>query len=249
MVHTAYTTDLAFDRSCFLATSTGLASGNHLLEAGSHGICEVVERDAGVLWASLPEPDQEDRRIDLDSIDHSDCRALLERYERAGIGVAVWDLTSAVGIAAFHCLIGERQEDPVRRLYAAEGAGCHPARHIALLRALTEAAQSRLTAISGARDDMLRQLYIDTRDPATLLLHRRRLSQKGFRRFSAVPSFESDSFEEDVAWELDHLRRVGLDRVIVVDLSRPELGLPVARVVIPGLEMPDSVRSAGEANR
>jgi ribosomal protein S12 methylthiotransferase accessory factor len=134
-------------------------------------------------------------------------------------------------------------------LYAAEGAGCHPVRHIALVRALTEAAQSRLTAISGARDDMLRQQYMDTRDPATLLLHRRRLSRRGSRRFSEVPTFESDSFEEDVAWELDHLRRAGLDRVIVVDLSRPELGLPVARVVIPGLEMPHSARGAREASR
>jgi ribosomal protein S12 methylthiotransferase accessory factor len=258
MVHTAYTTDLAFDLNCFVGSSTGLASGNHLLEASSHGICEVIERDAGMLWSRLPEPDQEDRRIDLDTIDHPDCRALLERYDRAGIAVAVWDLTSAAGIAAFHCLIAERQEDPVRRLYAAEGAGCHPVRHIALLRALIEAAQSRLTAISGARDDMPRQEYIDCRDPATLLLHRRRLSRKGSRRFSEIPSFESDSFEEDVAWELDHLRRAGFDRVIVIDLARPELGLPVARVVIPGLGIPRksdehstdrSARGAREASR
>jgi ribosomal protein S12 methylthiotransferase accessory factor len=134
-------------------------------------------------------------------------------------------------------------------LYAAEGAGCHPARHIALLRALTEAAQSRLTAISGARDDMLRQEYIDCRDPATLLFQRRRLGRKGSRRFSEIPSFESDSFDEDVAWELDHLRRAGFDRVIVIDLARPELGLPVARVVIPGLGIPHSARGAREASR
>jgi ribosomal protein S12 methylthiotransferase accessory factor len=258
MVHTAYTTGLAFDLNCFVASSTGLASGNHLLEAGSHGIREVVERDAGMLWSRFPERDREDRRIDLDTIDHPDCRAVFERYDHAGIAVAVWDLTGAVGIAAFRCLIAERQEDPVRRLYAAEGAGCHPVRHIALLRALTEAAQSRLTAISGARDDMPRQAYIDCRDPATLLLHRRRLGRRGSRRFSEIPSFESDSFEEDVAWELDHLRRAGLDRVIVIDLARPELGLPVARVVIPGMEIPGmsgkygaarSARGAREASR
>ena len=32
------------------------------------------------------------------------------------------------------------------------------------------------------------------------------------------------------------MRRAGLERVIVVDLTKPELGVPVARVIIPGLE-------------
>ncbi len=44
------------------------------------------------------------------------------------------------------------------------------------------------------------------------------------------------AFNEDVAWELGQLRAVGIDRVVVVDLTRPEFGLPVVRVVIPGLE-------------
>ena len=52
-----------------------------------------------------------------------------------------------------------------------------------------------------------------------------------------------------MAWELDHLRRAGLDRVIVIDLARPEFGLPVVRVVIPGLEMPHAAPGAPEASR
>ena len=35
---------------------------------------------------------------------------------------------------------------------------------------------------------------------------------------------------------LDRLRAAGIGRVIAVDLTRPEIGIPVVRVVIPGLE-------------
>jgi len=241
LVHTAYCSSHAFDVTSFAASSTGLASGNHLLEAASHGICEVVERDAHMLWSHLPEQDQEARRIDLNTIHHPDCLELVRRYHHAGVAVAVWDVTSRVGLAAFHCTIAERSEDPLRRLYAAAGSGCHPVRHIALLRALTEAAQSRLTAISGARDDMLRHTYVGYRDPDNLLHFRTRASIPGSRCFSDVPSFEADSFEEDVAWELGCIQKAGFHRVIVLDLTHKEFGLPVVRVVIPGMSIPQSL--------
>jgi ribosomal protein S12 methylthiotransferase accessory factor len=246
MVHTAYTADLAFDLNSFNASTTGLASGNHVLEAASHGICEVIERDASVKWSRLKEAEQEERQLDLQSVDDMDCRGVLGRYEDAGIAVGVWDITSAVGLAAFHCTIVEKEDNPLRRIYAAEGSGCHPVRQIALLRALTEAAQSRLTAISGARDDMYRHHYVSTRDPEVLKLHRRRTSRKGLRKFSAVPTFESDSFQEDIAWELEGLRRAGLDRVVVIDLSLSEFDLAVTRVVIPGMDVPDSANAGLE---
>jgi ribosomal protein S12 methylthiotransferase accessory factor len=246
VVHTAYTADLAFDLNCFNASTTGLASGNHVLEAASHGICEVIERDAGVKWARLEEAEQEERQLRLESVCDPDCRGVLERYEDAGIAVGVWDITSEVGLAAFHCTIVEKEENPLRRIYAAEGSGCHPTREIALLRALTEAAQSRLTAISGARDDMYRHHYVSTRDPEVLKLHRRRTSRKGSRQFSAVPTFESDSFQEDIAWELESLRRSGMDRVVVIDLSLSEFDLAVTRVVIPGMDVPDSATAGLE---
>jgi ribosomal protein S12 methylthiotransferase accessory factor len=235
LVHTAYCSSHTFDLTSFVPTTNGLASGNHLLEAASHGICEVVERDAHWRWSNLTEPEREDRRIRLDTIDHLDCSELLRLYDRAGVGVAIWDITNDTGLAAFHCTIAERSEDPLRRLYPAEGAGCHPVRHIALLRAMTEAAQSRLTMISGARDDMPRSDYVRYRDPANLQHFRTHTSLPGFRSFADVPSFESDSFEADINWELRRIQETGFDRVVVLDLTRPEFGLPVVRVVIPGM--------------
>ena len=66
---------------------------------------------------------------------------------------------SDIGIPSFRCHIYEAEDNPNDAQGTFFGAGCHPARSIALLRALTEAAQSRLTYISGSRDDIERRDY------------------------------------------------------------------------------------------
>jgi len=221
-------------------TSTGLASGNHLLEAVSHGICEVVERDATTLWTMRDEEAQHRTRVDLDTVDDPDCRALLAQYERANVNVAVWDTTTVVGMPSFLGSIIERTDDPLRLLYLSSGMGCHPARHIALLRALTEAAQSRLTYIAGSRDDAMRSRYEQARDADVLRQCRAQMEIKGpMRHFQDIPTWEGETFQADVTWELDRLRAAGMTRCVVVNLMRREFRLPVVRVIIPGLEGPD----------
>ena len=54
-------------------------------------------------------------------------------------------------------------------------------------------------------------------------------------RSRRIPSFELDSFEQDVSLELDAITRAGCGQVVVIDLTRPELAIPVVRVVVPGL--------------
>ena len=56
------------------------------------------------------------------------------------------------------------------------------------------------------------------------------------RTFAHVPSFESPSIEGDLRWMLARLRAAGIDQVIAVDLTRESIGVPVARVIVPGLE-------------
>ena len=237
LVHTCFTLPLPTGSGAFLMSSNGLASGNHVLEATSHGLCEVVERDATTLWNMRDESARRRTRLDPGTVDDPACRETLERYARAGVEVAVWDTTTDVGMPAFLCRIAEGTPNPLRPLPVTQGMGCHPSRRIALLRALTEAAQSRLTLISGARDDVNARRYEGSRDldrTARILEHMR--SEPPVRRFQEVPTFEGDSFEEDVAWALERLRAAGMRQVVVVDLTKPQLGLPVVRVIIPGLE-------------
>ncbi|CAN90697.1 MULTISPECIES: YcaO-like family protein [Sorangium] len=237
LVHTNYTLPLPTGSGAFLTSSTGLASGNHPLEAVSHGICEAVERDAGTLWSLLDGGSRRATRLDLATVDDAGCRTLLDRCERAGLDVAAWDIRSDIDIAAFRCMIAERSPGGLSSLYPAAGMGCHPAREVALSRALTEAVQSRMTMISGSRDDMSRADYERRLDPE---LHRRVLQDMRDgapgRRFQDVPTREITTFEEDIRWELEQLRTAGIEQVAVVDLTKAEIGIPVVRVVIPGLE-------------
>jgi YcaO-like protein with predicted kinase domain len=237
LVHTRFTLPFPPGSGFFQANSNGLASGNELLEAVSQAICEVVERDALALW-HLSSADVRDRaRVRLDSIDDADCLDVLAQYRRAEFDVTVWDMTTDVGIPAFRCMIAERQHEGMHVGYTAQGMGCHPSKAVALLRSMTEAAQSRLTYIAGSRDDVFRDMYARLRDPDWRRRRQRQLRPgEGLRDYRAVPDRNFATFHGDVTWELQQLQSVGVRRVVAVVLTKPEFGIPVVKVVIPGLE-------------
>ncbi len=233
LVHTDYTWPQPAGSGCFASSSNGLASGNHLLEAISHGICEVVERDSTTLWSFTDQAAHDSRQIDLASVDDPACGQVLEKFEHAGLTTDVWETTSDVGIATFACVINEKDRDPMRLFPPAAGMGCHPARSIALLRALTEAAQSRLTHITGSRDDLGHDSYAQYRDPT---IQGADVLPATTRRFGDAPDWDSDTLDGDLDWELGRLRGAGIKRVIAVDLTKEAFSVPVVRVIIPGLE-------------
>jgi len=221
---------------CFLANGTGLAAGNHVLEAVSHALCEVVERDAFALWGARAAAEQLGRQLDLDTVDDPGCRSLLDAFDAAGVGVVVSDLTTDVGLPVFAATIVDRRADRARRLPAAMGGGCHTDRGVALSRALTEAAQSRLTLIAGSRDDCPPSHYRQVKDVDAIATHVTRLDAKASRSFQEVPEVPGSSIDADVTHELDRLKASGAREVVLVDLTRPDVGVPVVRMVVPGLE-------------
>jgi ribosomal protein S12 methylthiotransferase accessory factor len=236
MVHANYTLALPPGSGSFAASTNGLASGNHMLEALSHGICEVVERDATSVWYQWGRTARDRTRVDLSTITHECCREALNKLEQAGMAVAVWDTTTDVAVPSFYCMVLDKVSSDA---HPGEGAGCHPASHIALVRALTEAAQVRATYIMGSRDDLSRDEYHasaigEKLHNAWTLMD----CEAPMRDFREVPSHEFDSFEDDLCWTLERLQASGVEQVIAVDLTKPEFGLPVVRVVVPGLESP-----------
>jgi YcaO-like protein with predicted kinase domain len=237
-VHTDYTSPRPPGSGYFVCSSNGLASGNHLSEAMSHAICEVVERDSTTLWRFLDAKTQKSTGVNIETVDDPACRQLLEKFECAGLEVAAWDTTSDVGIASFKCVVYPREDNPMHRIPPAAGAGCHPARSIALLRALTECAQSRLTHIAGSRDDIRHESYANRRVDRAFDLLRGELRGPGTRHFRETPDWDCDTLDGDVDWELDRLRDAGIERVIAIDLTKDFFRIPVVRVVIPGLEGP-----------
>ncbi|HEY6875225.1 MAG TPA: YcaO-like family protein [Candidatus Dormibacteraeota bacterium] len=234
LVHSDCTWPQPPGSGCFAGSSNGLASGNHYLEAVSHGICEVVERDSTTLWHLRRPADQQARSIDLSTVDDDDCTQVIARFERAGLRTIVWETTSDLEIASFLCVIFPAVDDPSRPLPPAAGAGCHPSRAIALLRALTEAAQTRVVLIAGSRDDIGRDVYGPHRYAASV--ENLRHEPAGRRSFLDSPTWDADTLDADVEWELDRLRAGGIKRVVAIDLTKDFFKLPVVRVVIPGLE-------------
>lgn len=135
-------------------TTNGLASGNVEEEAIFHGLCELVERDANTLWLLS----SEDRRA-LSTLDPAELRDpgvldLVSLINRAGLKLRLFDQTSDLGVPTVMALIGETT-GANRKFQVTAGYGCHPVSYRAAIRAITEAAQSRITAIASARDDIL----------------------------------------------------------------------------------------------
>jgi ribosomal protein S12 methylthiotransferase accessory factor len=79
IVHTDFSVESPIDSGVFLRGTNGLASGNHVLEALSAGICEVVERDAVALWSARPIRQRASVWLDPASVDDDSCRWLLDR--------------------------------------------------------------------------------------------------------------------------------------------------------------------------
>ena len=238
MVHASARVPAPAGSGCFSATSNGLASGNHLVEAMLHAVCEVIERDSTTMWeASLDR--RPDTRLDLTSIDDDVCRRLLTRLAEANVAVAVWSTTTDCGVPAFICEIVDAGANGELPLSSFTGMGCHPSRSVALSRAITEAVQCRLTYIAGSRDDLFRREY----SPTFTANQRPRYADLRLAEptitFADIVEFSAPTIREDLDWVLERLGAMGCEQVIVVELSKPEYGVPVVRVIIPGLEGPD----------
>ena len=215
-------------------TTNGLASGVSFAEAASHGLCELIERDASSLWRQSLPGEQDARRLDLATVDDPQSLSVLNCLNNAQLDVAVWDITTDVGVCAFQCYITDRASETG---HVGVGSACHPRRSRALLGAILEAAQVRTTYIIGSREDIEPSDY----DPS--FLARRNAETRAFMRlttrvrsFKSVATSEFGSAEAQVEWLLDRLRSIGLTQAVAVDLTLPEYGIPVVRMVVPGLE-------------
>jgi len=245
MVHLDLTLPLPEGSGRFMMGSNGLASGNHALEALCHGLCEVIERDATTLFYLLPASLQWQRRLNLDSVTDPACRALLDAFERAGVDVAVWNTTSDVGVPSFLCSILDGTANAWHSVGLARGAGCNPVPAAALARALTEAAQSRLTRIVGSRDDMQREEFELLQGDVKRELHRAQMACPDVPPCQLEAEALVDTragLRQVVSWMCERIRSVGAGPVIAVDLSRPTLPIAVVRTIVPGLEALSEVR-------
>lgn len=236
LVHTDYTHPIVPQYGCFACSTSGLASGNELREATVHAICELIERDATSVWHHLPRQTRDLTRVKTETIDDDACLEAIARIANAGLDFAIWETTSDIGVASFRCMIVEPEGHDS---HIGIGDGCSTDPGIALLRALTEAAQTRMTYVSGARDDVTPEEFTSEAIARKCMIARALIGESSPKRnFDAAPRYGSDDFADDLNWLMGQLARVGCRQVLRCDLTRDDIGLAVVRVVIPGLEAP-----------
>jgi len=225
-------------KSTFLESSNGLASGNQKIEAVIHALYEVIERDASTLWELVALQQRKQQQLDLATITDPGLRRIIDSLSEKGIVLGVWDITSDVGLPTYTCNCIEDPESPEwHPISIASGHGTHLVPEIALSRAIHEAIQCRLTMISGSRDDVFPTDYVkySNRDD-----HRRFI--QSIQQPAASLDFKparlpvSEFFEDDLKTILDQLKKVDIKSVVVVDLTRDDIGIPVVKVIVPGLE-------------
>ncbi len=236
IINAAFTVPVTDDYGYFIADSNGLASGNTLSEAINHALFEVIERDCLALWQLTPENIQSQKRIDIETIEEPFLKKMIGKLKSSNIHIGVWNLTNDLNIPTFLCKIISDRNIGVRPAY---GSGTHLNKNIALSRAITEAAQSRLTFISGARDDQYEEIYeseISSEVYQSWLDKLHNTSAAILNDFAQIISKDFDHIEEDQEYVLEQLSKAGLDQVIYADLTKSQFGIPVVKVVVPGLE-------------
>ncbi|UQS25348.1 YcaO-like family protein [Amycolatopsis thermalba] len=212
--------------------SNGLASGNTRPEAMLHALCEVIERDAEWRWGTS----DDERRIALDTVRDPGCRWLLDRFAARGVYVAAWNITSAAGLPAVGCVV---LPDPDEAEWFGTGVHdgfcCRMEPAAALAPALQEAAQKRLTYISGSRDDVTREEMARAHDIGLVRRVWTDLHRGGERiDFATLRSYPRGSAGSDVAVAAEALRRAGFERIVVLDVGGADPGPWVVKVVVPG---------------
>lgn len=215
----------------FLSNTNGLASGNVIEEAILHGLLEVIERDAISTAQFTRNLGKEIVLTEADGYLYE----LAGKFKEAEIELKVWLVPSDTGIPTVIAVTDDvKLKDPALLVM---GAGSHLKPEIAVARAITEAAQSRVVQIQGAREDTDREGFIRSVGYDRL----KRLNGFWFEEgekisISEVQDMSGKSPAENITLILEKLRRFA-ERVLVVDLSREEIAVPVVRVIIPGFEL------------
>ena len=218
----------------FKGNTNGLASGNVIEEAVLHGIFEVVERDA---WSIFELTKRNKKQIDLDTIENDTVSELVEKFTEQGIKIKLMDITADLKIPT----IVASADDTVLKDAAllTLGVGTHLNPEIAAIRALSEVAQSRATQIHGTREDTVRADFMRKAGYENM----KRTNKDYFVEedekinLSDIENKITGSIKKDIEVSIEEVQKAGLDKVIYYDLTREEIGVNVARVIIPKAEL------------
>jgi len=212
-------------------------------EKGGYPVARIPAEDKFVDDSSIfPDVDISEIAEEFEPI-----KRLVKKFTNAGIPLLIKDITQKdIGIPTFVASSVEWITSDYG--YFAKGFGTHPDARIALIRAITETSQTRAANIQGARDDLKKIQYKENDEiykrkwqfmPASSSsssLTRQKNNNKNIIKFSEIKTHMNEDILDDINLILYSLKEAGLKRAIIVDLTNPNIGIPVVRAIVPGLE-------------
>jgi ribosomal protein S12 methylthiotransferase accessory factor len=214
-------------RDHFHADSNGCAAGNTLEEAIVQGFLELVERDSYAIWwyNRVQRP-----AVDLGQFDDSYVRDLQSQLAETGRRLWMLDITTDLGIPSF---VAMSHSTDGGGDFVEYGSGSHFDARIAVLRSLTEVNQFLSIGLVGGRDTG--STNSDGADPFLLRDHPYLIpnGNSGMRPDLGATFAGLDKREQVMAC-VELAKRQGLD-FLVLDQTRPDIEVPVVRVIVPGL--------------
>ncbi|MFE6945958.1 TOMM precursor leader peptide-binding protein [Streptomyces chartreusis] len=220
-------------REFIKADSNGCAAGGSLAEAVLHGLLEVIERDSVALWwyNRVRRPS-----VEIGALESSSCARWLEAQRAIDREAWILDVTSDLGIPTA-VAISRRTDDPQEVIILGCGAGLSMSAAVA--KAVHEHSQllplgmrfgSQTCDLSNtALMDWLRTASVED-NPYLLPLTTE--YEGNFRVESEAREGESTV---EIIQKLQRRLEEGGMELLVADQSRPEIGLPVAKVIVPGM--------------
>lgn len=232
----------AVEGVCTGVDTNGLAAGNTYTEAVLHALYELIERDADAHDQFARRYGDGDMQPSLRILDPATLEPRVagwtDRLRAAGLTTTIRDLSHDVGVPVYRATVSDRafpgSEGRAERF---TGLGCDLDAAHAVFRAVSEAVQSHTAMVLGARDTFERDGGFGGLDARGLVS--RLTARSSVHPFAPTPAGElSDDLYDRLLVLLERLAAVGLRSCVVVDLARPDVAIPVVRVLVPGAAAP-----------
>lgn len=241
-----YTTDSPWDRAAFRMTTVGLAAGREESAAVLHGILEVIENDATQLVDTFGASTRFLQPLEIESSRDRELIELVRLVREAGLALSLAEVVTVLPLPVIAAVVSGASTDDARgsvRTHA--GFACRPSPEDAARAALLEAVQSRLTDISGAREDIA---------PSAFELFRPeqrdgRAATEPIKQIGDIPHLGTTPEMGDAILEIgkaiDAIRKA---EFFVFPLGGQEIDANVVRVLASGLENAAEDDEFGELN-
>ena len=223
----------------YTASTGGRAAGTSMEDAVLQGLMEAIEHDAWMIWQAngviCPE-------IQKESIEDSTTLDIIRGMESHGFQVRIRYLAPDVGIPVFRVWLV--QPDSIE-VFASHGLGCHLNKYLALKRAVTEAKlampQTLYTKEPNTRHMSRGNREILNSKHSLFYLYHFTQTDLAARGESLSMSQVPDMTTGTVAGDTTKALRLLAERIpglqaVGVNLTNPDLGIPVVRVIASGLQ-------------